>query len=148
MTIPPVPTPHLIVVEPDLTFGGFEAFLNRPPSANHADHLLQRGVGRARSDIISYLGGSTEAAPGEQPPLGHPSGGAQREPCPVVPPLAFTAGSTTHPPPCAALKPPDDRGGPLACVPSQYPVWRAHPQHLGELLLLQPRSHPPVIAVD
>jgi hypothetical protein len=40
MAIPPGPTADLIVVEPDLACGGFEAFFDGPPRAHHPDQRL------------------------------------------------------------------------------------------------------------
>lgn len=62
MPIPAVPAAYLILVQPDLALGGFEAFFNRPAGSGHPNHVLQGAalghIGHVVSDVF-WIGDAT-----------------------------------------------------------------------------------------
>jgi hypothetical protein len=68
---------HLVLVQPDLSLGLLEAFLNRPASPDDPHYLGHRGVHRALHPIVGQLARITQAAVGEQPMSRDGDGGAR-----------------------------------------------------------------------
>src|SRR3989337_1297857 len=64
--MPGFPAPHLVLVQPEPTFGLLEARLNPPAAARHANQLFERCPLRGEHHIVGELSSVFQAATHEQ----------------------------------------------------------------------------------
>jgi len=75
MMMPSDPTPHLVMIHADFTFGFFEDSFNRPSHSTNPDQLSQRNADRSITEKVFDLRGIVQIAANDQPEF---SGGQAR----------------------------------------------------------------------
>ena len=67
-SVPGVPLPDLVLVEPDQPLRVLEVLLDRPARSRDTHERTERRVGRAEGAIVRQLGRIAEAPTRQQPP--------------------------------------------------------------------------------
>src|SRR4051794_7906381 len=93
-----MPGANLVIGQPDLLLGDFEAFFDRPALASDPRESGEAGLGRAEDDVVGEIGGVAPAASDQQPMLpGRLLQSGQPQAGPVIEPLPFAAGAGREP---------------------------------------------------
>jgi hypothetical protein len=92
--VPAVPGANLVIGQPDLLLGDFEAFLDSPALASDPRESGEAGLGRAEDDVVGEIGGITATAAHQQPMLpGWLLQSGQPHASPVIESLPLAAGA-------------------------------------------------------
>src|SRR5262245_18862856 len=149
MAMPAGPTAHFIVIQTDGTLRLFKALFDGPPAPSHLHHSGQRrGVWR-KHDVRRQLRRLTQTSAYQEPaaPVGLPRG-SQGEPPPVIPARTFGAVASAQPGP--ALRPQRCQNAFDLVLPTRPPdiLFPRDRHNIGMILLFQPHSQLPIIAID
>src|SRR4051812_34211401 len=96
MPMPARPTPHFVLIEAALAFGGGKTLFDCPALARHRHYLCQRRPGRGEDSIIGPFLGVFYAPAHQQPtcPILVQAVGLHR--CPLIPARSLAAGPGTQ----------------------------------------------------
>src|SRR5258708_37245822 len=100
VTVPSVPGTHLVLIQPDLSFGFLETLFHRPAAADGVNHLQQsRALGSKHQHVgqLRRFGSHLQAPSHDQPAL-PPTGLrlSQFDTCPIEEPRSFAPRASTQ----------------------------------------------------